>query len=66
VVEIGINEGVLDPATAQKTGGWVKIRNSVAHSLNAVGASEAEEIVEGVMAIIAEMNKPKRSGGKKK
>jgi hypothetical protein len=59
LIDLAKDQNLIDAATALKTRDWLRIRNSVAHSLVVVRPEDAQEIVEGVMKIISDANKPK-------
>lgn len=58
VIEYAMSMGIIDHAKAAEIEGWISLRNSVAHSLSSVSAADAESVVKGVLAIIAELENP--------
>ncbi len=58
LLESAMSSKVIDAKTAQKIKEWMRVRNSVAHSLASLRAEDAEEIVNGTLAIIKKLTTP--------
>jgi hypothetical protein len=56
LIDLAVEQGVIQPQVKMRIDSWMRMRNEVVHSSIPIARAQAQEIVEGVMELIAGWN----------